>query len=72
MSDYPETILVEPDEADERVVICTFNRPEALNAMNSSMLEGFRLFVERLRDGRQARVAVLTGAGRAFSAPVGT
>lgn len=66
MSEYPETIRVARDPADERVAVCTFNRPEALNAMDSPMLEGFRRFIEWLRDGREVRAAVITGSGRAF------
>lgn len=66
MSDYPETILVERDSQDDRIAVLTFNRPDALNSMDSPMLEGFRRFVEWLRDNRQARVAVITGRGRAF------
>ncbi len=66
MSEYPETILVERDPQDDRIVTCTFNRPDALNAMHSQMLAGFRRFITWLRDSREARVAVLTGAGRAF------
>lgn len=66
MSEYPETILVERDPDDERIVTCTFNRPEALNAMNSQMLAGFRRFITWCRDAREARVAILTGSGRAF------
>lgn len=66
MSDYPETILIERHTADERIATCTFNRPEALNAMSSPMLEGFRRFIYWLKESRAVRVAVITGSGRAF------
>ncbi len=66
MNEYSETIRIERDTEDHRITICTFNRPEELNAMNSPMLEGFRRFIEWLRDSREVRVAVLTGAGQAF------
>ena len=66
MTEYPETIRIERDSLDERIALCTFNRPEALNAMNSSMLEGFRRFIAWLKESRAVRVAVITGAGRAF------
>ena len=66
MSGYPETIRIERDPDDGRIVTCTFNRPEALNAMNSPMLAGFRRFITWCRDSREARVVILTGEGRAF------
>ncbi|MGE0384919.1 MAG: enoyl-CoA hydratase/isomerase family protein [Gammaproteobacteria bacterium] len=49
--------------------LVTLNRPQDLNASTTEMLmEGFpRLFLDLARDA-EARVAILTGAGRAFSA----
>ena len=53
---------------DGPVGVLTFNRPEAMNAMNYVMINEFRdFFKERFRD-HDTRVIVLTGAGKAFNA----
>jgi enoyl-CoA hydratase len=57
-----ETLLVE--EADGIVTI-TVNRPDKLNALNAVVLRELTDAVEALGD---ARVAILTGAGKAFVA----
>jgi enoyl-CoA hydratase/carnithine racemase len=44
------------------------NRPDALNAVNDALHHGLAQLWPRLSADREARVAVLTGAGRAFSA----
>src|SRR4029077_5862242 len=53
-------------ELDGHVATITYNRPEALNAINGEMRrdlnEAFGLF----RDDEDAWVAIVTGAGRAF------
>jgi enoyl-CoA hydratase len=50
------------------VGILTFNRPEAMNAMNYVMINEFRdFFHDRFRD-HDTRVIVVTGAGKAFNA----
>ncbi|MCL8209214.1 MAG: enoyl-CoA hydratase/isomerase family protein [Actinomycetia bacterium] len=54
------------DEADG-VVTLTLNRPETLNAFNNTMLEELAGAVERVARSRDARVLVLTGAGRGFA-----
>ncbi len=46
----------------------TLNRPEALNAITVGMLDELRLASTQLAADRSARVVVLTGEGRAFSA----
>jgi len=50
------------------VATLTFNRPEALNAINVPMAEAFLAVVKSLRDRHGLRCVVLTGAGRAFMA----
>ncbi|NKY51014.1 enoyl-CoA hydratase/isomerase family protein [Nocardia vermiculata] len=61
-----------PDEVDVRaegsVRIITLNRPDALNAVDDNLHTGLARLWPRLSEDREARVAVLTGAGRAFSA----
>lgn len=50
------------------VLLITINRPEKLNAADEEMHEGFgRVWQDVARDP-ETRVAVITGAGRAFSA----
>ncbi|MGF7233867.1 MAG: enoyl-CoA hydratase/isomerase family protein [Frankia sp.] len=61
-----------PPEVDVRedgpLRIITLNRPDALNAVNDSLHNGLAQLWPRLSADRQARAAVITGAGRAFSA----
>lgn len=46
----------------------TLNRPDALNAMNGTLVRELRQFFWELFDDRETRVVVLRGAGRAFCA----
>lgn len=55
-------------EQDGPVVTITYDRPEALNAVNGAMREGLNEAWARFRDDPDAWVAVVTGAGRAFCA----
>lgn len=55
-------------QADGPLRIITLNRPEALNAVNDSLHCGLAALWSELNEDADARVAVLTGAGRAFSA----
>lgn len=54
--------------ADGPLRIITLNRPDALNAVNDPLHTGLARLWPRLADDRDARAAVLTGAGTAFSA----
>ena len=65
MYDMPIEIDV---RAEGALRIVTLNRPESLNSVNDSLHEGLARLWQRLSDDRTARAAVLTGAGRAFSA----
>jgi enoyl-CoA hydratase len=60
-----ETLLV---ERKDHVTWVTLNRPEALNAMNRTLVNELRDFLASLAADRETRVAVLRGAGRAFCA----
>ena len=51
---------------DGDVAVVTLNRPEVLNALNGLMRAELRHAIEAA--GQEARVVVLTGAGRAFCA----
>ena len=61
-----------PDEievrADGPLRIITLNRPDALNAVNDALHTGLARLWPRLSEDRDARAAVLTGRGKAFSA----
>lgn len=52
---------------DQGVAKLTLNRPASLNAFNVQMASETLHAVDRLRDAREARVLLMTGAGRAFS-----
>ena len=53
---------------DGHVVTITYDRPEALNAINGAMRDGLNEAWARFRDDQDAWVAIVTGAGRAFCA----
>jgi enoyl-CoA hydratase len=61
-----ETIVVETEGA---VAVVTLNRPKALNALNTLMLEELRTAFQALDEDRTIRAIILTGAGdKAFAA----
>jgi enoyl-CoA hydratase/carnithine racemase len=51
---------------DGHVATITYNRPDALNAINGAMRKGLNDAFARFRDDEDAWVAIVTGAGRAF------
>jgi enoyl-CoA hydratase/carnithine racemase len=53
-------------ELDGHVATITYNRPDALNAINGAMRKGLNAAFERFRDEEDAWVAIVTGEGRAF------
>ena len=53
---------------DGHVATITYNRPEALNAINAEMRRDLNDAFVRFRDDEDAWVAIVTGAGRAFCA----
>ncbi len=55
---------------DGRIARITLNRPEMLNAEDMTFLAHLTEAVHALRDDREVRVAILTGAGRAFCSGV--
>jgi enoyl-CoA hydratase len=63
--DVPDELQV---ESDGLIRIITLNRPEQLNATNHVLHAGLAALFPQLDADPEARVAVLTGAGRAFSA----
>ena len=63
--DLPSVLTV---EADGPLRIVRLNRPENLNAINSELHLGLTQLFPQLSADRDARVAIITGNGRAFSA----
>ncbi len=63
-----DVLLLERDEALPGLVTVVLNRPASLNAINTEMHEELQEVCTRLRVDHEARVVILTGAGRAFSA----
>jgi enoyl-CoA hydratase len=55
-----DNLLVERDQA---VVLLTINRPQVLNALNTETLERLRTVLLEVKQDREVRVVVLTGAG---------
>ncbi len=55
-------------ERDGHVATITYNRPEALNAINAELRQDLNAAWERFRADEDAWVAIVTGAGRAFCA----
>ncbi|MBM7789782.1 enoyl-CoA hydratase/isomerase family protein [Tenggerimyces flavus] len=55
-------------ELKGRVCVLTLNRPEARNAINRQLRADLRAALERFDDDPSARVGILTGAGKSFSA----
>jgi enoyl-CoA hydratase/carnithine racemase len=53
-------------ELDGHVATITYNRPEALNAINKALRDDLNTAFARFRDEDDAWVAIVTGAGRAF------
>jgi E-phenylitaconyl-CoA hydratase len=53
---------------DGHVATITYNRPDALNAVNGDMRRDLNDAFARFRDDDEAWVAIVTGAGRAFCA----
>src|SRR5580692_1827158 len=55
-------------QLNDNVATITYNRPDALNAVNGEMRRDLNAAFSRFRDDEDAWVAIVTGAGRAFCA----
>jgi E-phenylitaconyl-CoA hydratase len=55
-------------ELVDHVAVITLNRPEVRNAMNRELRQALMEGLRRVREEDEIRVAIITGAGRAFSA----
>lgn len=55
-------------DLDGHVATITYNRPDALNAINGEMRRDLNDAFSRFRDDEDAWIAIVTGAGKAFCA----
>ncbi|MDH4145116.1 MAG: enoyl-CoA hydratase-related protein [Acidimicrobiia bacterium] len=55
-------------ERDGHIATITYNRPEAMNALNQELRDDLDAAWVRFREDDEAWVAIVTGAGRAFCA----
>ncbi|MBM3153988.1 MAG: enoyl-CoA hydratase/isomerase family protein [Chloroflexi bacterium] len=60
-----DTVLLEVEGAIASIIM---NRPERLNALNAELWRGLEEAARAVEAEAEVRVAILTGAGRAFSA----
>jgi len=60
-----ENIILEKEDG---VAVLTFNRPEAMNALNNKTRAEFREALEEVAADDGVRVLILTGAGKSFVA----
>ena len=55
-------------EKEENIAIITFNRPEAMNALNNQTRAEFRAAIDDVAKDDSIKVLILTGSGKAFVA----
>lgn len=55
-------------DQQDHIVLITLNRPEALNSINRQLKRELNQAIQRYDQDDTARVAIITGAGRAFCA----
>jgi enoyl-CoA hydratase/carnithine racemase len=55
-------------EKEENIAIITFNRPDAMNALNNQTRSEFREAIAAVAADDQIKVLILTGSGKAFVA----
>lgn len=55
-------------EKEENFAVITFNRPDAMNALNNQTRAEFRQAIEAVANDDDIKVLILTGSGKAFVA----
>jgi enoyl-CoA hydratase len=66
MSQSPEPVVLMANEGG--IAIVTLNRPSKLNALNRELRTAFCHTMQALREDGEAKVVIITGAGRGFCA----
>lgn len=56
------------EKPENGIAIIIINRPEALNALNTQVLNELEASLDSVRDDNEIQVLILTGAGRSFVA----
>jgi len=64
MNDQPAVLT----ERRERILLITINRPDQRNAVNAAVAEGIAVALDGLDADPELSLAILTGAGKGFSA----
>ncbi|MEE8336681.1 MAG: enoyl-CoA hydratase-related protein [Dehalococcoidia bacterium] len=68
MADEYDNLLIDRVGTDGRIARITFNRPEKMNALSQELLFEFEDVLHELEVDDSARVIIVRGAGRTFSA----
>ncbi len=55
-------------EKEDRIAVITLNRPQALNAMSSSLMQGLDRAIDNVAADPAVRAVIVTARGKAFSA----
>ncbi len=55
-------------EINDNIAVITMNRPDARNAINIPMIDGFHKVLDTIENDKSVRSAIITGAGKAFCA----
>ena len=53
-------------EIKDNIAYITVNRPEALNAINTTVLRDLKAAFDKVNDDPEVKVVILTGEGKAF------
>jgi 2-(1,2-epoxy-1,2-dihydrophenyl)acetyl-CoA isomerase len=59
---------VDLEVVEEGVALVSFNRPDALNALNTPFAEDFGKVIDQINEEEKIRAVIVTGKGRAFCA----
>ena len=62
--DYRNLLI---DKREDHIAIVTFNRPDQLNTLNSSLMSEIENLTEEFQRDTESRVVIFTGAGKHFS-----
>ena len=55
------------EKRDDHIAVVTLNRPDQLNALNSSLMREIETLTEEFQKDTETRVVIFTGTGKHFS-----